>query len=98
MDVEHWRSFEIGFVLFGMNTIDRTRINTSSVFRPNARFTNDVCHETTSAAGELCEYRDILNIYLSVFSAQNQRHSRRAQRTGINPTISESENGCRSLM
>src|ERR1700730_17905762 len=44
MNVEHVGRGVRGFVLPGMNTVDRTHVDTGGIFHANARFTDDVGH------------------------------------------------------
>src|SRR5436309_5450427 len=46
VNVEHLGRRKPGFVLARVDAIDRTDIDTSRILGPNARFTNDIGHET----------------------------------------------------
>ena len=43
-NVQDFDLIKAGFVLLGMDTIDRASINTRAIFRPNAGFSNYVSH------------------------------------------------------
>jgi hypothetical protein len=46
VDIEHAGLSEPGFVLARVDAIDRTDIDASGILGPNARFTDDIRHET----------------------------------------------------
>jgi len=46
VNVEHLGRRKPGFVLARVDAIDRTDIDTSRILGPNARFTDDIGHET----------------------------------------------------
>jgi hypothetical protein len=44
MDIQHFRRLKLGFVLPGVDAIDRADIDTRRILRANARFTDDIGH------------------------------------------------------
>src|SRR5262249_35286792 len=47
MNVKHRSSFEVRFILFGMDAVHRTGVDACRILGADAGFTNDICHRVS---------------------------------------------------